>query len=188
MKRYHCPLLDAVIVSIFLCRTSCSCCVRNSPSGIPRTLASSLSSIRLWISGRKMSALVAAFRQLIACSTLFRKGLCGGSIFRSVFGAGTVGFRWAGAPSYTKITDSSGSRFVLACVTRTRELAAFRQESGGKHKSIDRRYYHCHSQVSSSLAANLAIGSLSLPRSTITYASPDVVATTTTTTTNLYLQ
>ena len=66
MKRYHCALLAAVIVSILLYRASCSCCVRNSPSGIPRTLASSLSSIRLWISGREMSALIAAFRQLPA--------------------------------------------------------------------------------------------------------------------------
>ena len=49
-------------------------CVRNSPSGIPRTLDSTLSFIRLWISGREMSALIAAFRQLIACSTMFRKG------------------------------------------------------------------------------------------------------------------
>ena len=110
MKRYHCALLAAVVVSIFLCRASCSCCVRNSLSGIPRTLASSLSAIRLWISGREMSA-------LIACSTMFKKGLLGGSILNSVFGAGTVGFRWAGTPSYTKITVSSGSRFVLACVS-----------------------------------------------------------------------
>ena len=46
---------------------------------------------------------------------------------------------------------------------------------GGKHKSIDRRYCHCHSEVSSSLAANLAIGSLSLPSSTMTSGRPDVV-------------
>ena len=75
MKRYHCALLTAVIVSIFLCRASCSEFVRNSPSGIPRTLTSSLSSRSLWISGPEMSALVAAFRQLIACSTMFRKRL-----------------------------------------------------------------------------------------------------------------
>ncbi|XP_074631814.1 uncharacterized protein LOC141890281 isoform X1 [Acropora palmata] len=88
-------------------------------------ICSSLSSIRLWISGREMSALIAAFRQLTACSTMFRKGLWGGSILSSVFRAGTVGFRWAGAPSYTKITDSSGSRFVLACVRKLSKRAAF---------------------------------------------------------------
>ena len=53
-------------------------------------------------------------------------------------------------------------------------------KSGGKHKSIDRRYCHCHSQLSSSLAlaANLAIASLSLslPRSIMTSGRPDVVA------------
>ena len=48
-------------------------------------------------------------------------------------------------------------------------------KSGGKHKSIDRRYCHCHSEVSSSLAANLAIGSLSLPSFTMTSGRPDVV-------------
>ena len=48
-------------------------------------------------------------------------------------------------------------------------------KSGGKHKSIDRRYCHCHSEVSSSLTANLAIGSLSLPSSTMTSGRPDVV-------------
>ena len=85
MKQYYCALLAAIIVSIFLCRASCSCCVRNYPGGIPRTLASSLSSIRLWT------------------------------------------------------------------------------------RDVDRRYCHCRSQVSSSLAANLA-------RSTMNSGRPDVVA------------
>ena len=71
-----------------------------------------------------MSALIAAFRQLIASSTMFRKGLWGGSILSSVFGAGMTGFRWAGALSYTKIT-SSGSRFVLACARKLSKRAAF---------------------------------------------------------------
>ena len=42
-----------------------------------------------------------------------------------MFGAGTVGFLWAGAPSYTKVTDSSGSRFVLASVRKLSKHAAF---------------------------------------------------------------
>ena len=35
-----------------------------------------------------------------------------------------TGFRWAGAPSYTKITSSSGSRFVLACARKLSKRAA----------------------------------------------------------------
>ena len=77
-----------------------------------------------WVSEREMLALIAAFRQLIACSTMFGKGLWGGSILSSVFGAGMTGFRWAGAPSYTKITSSSGSRFVLACARKLSKRAA----------------------------------------------------------------
>ena len=76
IKRYHCALLAAVTVSMFLCRASSSCCVRNSPNEIPLALASSLLSMRLWISGREMSDLIAAFRQLIACSTIFREKEC----------------------------------------------------------------------------------------------------------------
>ena len=76
IKRYHRALLAAVTVSMFLCRASSSCCVRNSPDEIPLALASSLLSMRLWISGREMSDLIAAFRQLIACSTIFRKKEC----------------------------------------------------------------------------------------------------------------
>ena len=49
-------------------------------------------------------------------------------------------------------------------------------KSGGKHKSIGRRYCHFNSQVSFSLAANLAMDSLSLPRSTVTSGRSDVVA------------
>ena len=49
-------------------------------------------------------------------------------------------------------------------------------KSGAKHKSINRRYCHCHSQVLSSVAANLGIVFLSLPRFTITSGRPDVVA------------
>ena len=44
--------------------------------------------------------------------------------FKLVFGAGMTGFRWAGAPSYTKITSSSGSRFVLACARKLSKRAA----------------------------------------------------------------
>ena len=53
-------------MSMFLCGSSSSSCVRNSPWGIPLALTSSLLSIRLWISGHEMSALIAAFRQLNA--------------------------------------------------------------------------------------------------------------------------
>ena len=178
MKRYHCALLAAVIVSIFLCRASCSCCVRNSPSGIPRTLASSLSSIRLCISGREMSALIAAFRQLIARSTMFKKRTIGRKHFqvRAWGGNGRVS-----VGRCSVIYKDNGLFWIQICPCLCHEIIETRcihsaNKSGGKHKSIDRRYCHCHSQVSSSLAANLVIGSLSLPRSTVTSGRPDVVA------------
>ena len=165
MKRYHCTLLAAVIVSIFLCSASFSCCVRNSPSRIPRTLASSLSSIRLWISGREMSALIAAFRQLIACSTMFKKGR------EEYIGRKHFQLRvWGGngrvsVGQCSVIYKDNGLFWIQICPCLCQEIIETRcihsaSKSGGKHKSIDRRYCHCHSQVSSSLAANLAIGSL----------------------------
>ena len=43
----------------------------------------------------------------------------------SVFGAGMLGFLWAGALSQTKITDSSGSKFVLACARKLLKRSAF---------------------------------------------------------------
>ena len=54
-------------------------------------------------------------------------------------------------------------------------LHSFRRQKRRKAQAIDRRYCHCQSQVSFSLAANLAIGSLSLPRPSMTSGRPDVV-------------
>ena len=51
-----------------------------------------------------------------ACSTMFKNGLYGGSFRNSVLGAGTGGFLCAGAPSYMKMTSSSGSRLRRVCV------------------------------------------------------------------------
>ena len=45
-----------------------------------------------WVSEREMLALIAAFRQLIACSTMFGKGLWGGSILSSCLGREWPGF------------------------------------------------------------------------------------------------
>ena len=42
-----------------------------------------------------------------------------------MFGAELTRFRWAGAPSYTKITSFSRSRFVLVCAKKLSERAAF---------------------------------------------------------------
>ena len=67
-------------------------CVWKLPSVSPRFLVSSLSSILTCTSGLEISALMAPFRQLIACSTMFRKGLCGGNFFGSVLGPGFSGF------------------------------------------------------------------------------------------------
>ena len=55
-------------------------------------------------------------------------------------------------------------------------LHLFCQQKRRKTKSIDRRYCHCHSQVLSSPATNLAIGSHFLSRSTMTSGRPDDVA------------
>ena len=53
---------------------------------------------------------------------------------------------------------------------------SFRQQLLRKHKSIDWRNFHCHAQVSSSLAAHLTVRPLSLPRSTVAFGRSDVVA------------
>ena len=53
---------------------------------------------------------------------------------------------------------------------------SFRQQLPKKHKSVDWRNFHCHGQVSSSLAAHLTVRPLSLPRSTVAFGRPDVVA------------
>ena len=85
MKRYHCALLAAVTESMFLCRASSSCCSLNSPSGIPRALASSLLPIAYVFEfphARCRPCRIAAFRQLFACSKGFRKGLYGGKHFK----------------------------------------------------------------------------------------------------------
>ena len=85
------------------------------------------------------------------------------------------GFRWAGPPSYTKITPSSGSKFVLACARKLSKRAAFIPATASEEdtcESIDERYYHGHSQVSS----HLTVCPLSLPRSTVTSGRPNVVA------------
>ena len=119
----------------------------------------------------------AAFRQLIDCSTMFREGLYGGSIFSSVFGAGTVGF----VGRCSVIYKDNGLFWIQICRRLCQKIIETRcthsaKKSGGKHKSINRQYCHCHSQVSSSLSTNLAIGSLSLSRSTMTSDRPDIVA------------
>ena len=46
-----------------------------------------------------MSAFMAAFKALIACSTMLRNGLYGGSFLSSELGPGMAGLLWAGAPS-----------------------------------------------------------------------------------------
>lgn len=85
------------------------------------------------------------------------------------------GFRWACPPSYTKITPSSGSKFVLACARKLSKRAAFIPATASEEdtcESIDERYYHGHSPVSS----HLTVCPLSLPRSTVTSGRPNFVA------------
>ena len=125
MKRYHCPHFADVIIPIFRCRASRRRWVRNSPKGSCRFLTASLSPIKRWISGREMSAFIAALRALIACSTMFKNGLHGGSFRNSVLTAGTGGLLCAGAPSYMKITSSSGSRLRRVCVRKSAKRSRF---------------------------------------------------------------
>ena len=82
---YHCPHLAAVMVPMFLCRAWSSNWVRKLPNAIPCRLASALLFICSCCSGRLMSAFMAAFKVLIACSTMLRKELYGGSFLSSEF-------------------------------------------------------------------------------------------------------
>ena len=84
---YHWPHLAAVIVPMYLYRTWSSNWVRKLPNAIPCRLASSLLSICSCCSGRLMSA----FKTLMACSTMLRNGLYGGSFLSSEF---EVGLGW----------------------------------------------------------------------------------------------
>ena len=84
MWLYHCTDFWKVIAPTFLVATRKSSCFLYSPSGRPCLLASSLLFIiRCW-AGRDKWALIAALKQLMASSTMLRKGLYGGcgSYFR----------------------------------------------------------------------------------------------------------
>ena len=79
------------------------------------------------------------------------------------------------------IYKDNGLLWIQICARMCQEIIKtryihFADKTRGKHESIDRRYCDCHSQVSCSLAANLAIGPLFLPCSTMTSRRRDVVA------------
>ena len=68
-----------------------------------------------------------------------------------VFGEGTGGLLWAGAPLYIKIiTDSYKSRFIFACTRKVSQRAAIHSDkkSRGTQMFNGRRYYDCDSHVS----------------------------------------
>ena len=108
-------------MSMFLCRASSRCCVRNSSVGF----------LWLWpylyypFVFERDSALIAAFRQLYDVEERAVGGGGGGNILGSVSGAGMTRFQWAGTPSYAKITSSLISRLVLACVRKLSKCAEF---------------------------------------------------------------
>ena len=122
---YHCPHLAAVIVPVSLQGLKCSNWVRKLPSVIPCRLTSALLFICSCCSGRLMSAFMAAFKALIACSTMLRNGLYGGSFFSSELGPGMAGLLWADEPSWMKITYSFGSRVRLTCDRKSLNLCPF---------------------------------------------------------------
>ena len=70
----NCRVNRALVVGVFRCRIATAECVK-LPRAISRRLASSLLFICSCISGRLMSALIADFKVLIACCTMFKNGL-----------------------------------------------------------------------------------------------------------------
>ena len=90
---YHWPHLAAVIVPMFLCRVWSSKWVRKLLNAIPCRRAFSLLFICSCCSGRLMSAFMAAFKALMACLTMLRNGLCGGSFLNSEFGTGKAAIK-----------------------------------------------------------------------------------------------
>ena len=90
---YHWPHLAAVIVPMFLCRVWSSKWVRKLPNAIPCRHAFSLLFICSCCSGRLMCAFMAAFKALMACSTMLRNGLYGGSFLSSEFGPGKAAIK-----------------------------------------------------------------------------------------------
>ena len=69
-----------------------------------------------------------------------------------VCGAGMAKSRWAGTPSYAKTTDLSGS-IISSPVPKPTVFIT----PADANENINRWYCHGHSQVSSSLAAHLAV-------------------------------
>ena len=59
------------------------------------------------------SGIIGGMNTQILCSTMLRNGLYGGSFLSSVLCPGSAGLWWAGAPSYTNMMFSSGSRFSI---------------------------------------------------------------------------
>ena len=78
-----------------------------------------------------------------------------------------TGFRRAGAPSNTKITPSSRSKFLLTCARKLSKRAAFIPPTAAEENT---------SPLISDIAMVTVKPSLSLPRSTVTSGSPNVVA------------
>ena len=79
----------------------------------------------------------------------------GGKHKLCTYGAGMAKSRWAGTPSYAKTTDLSGSIFSSPMQKKKPTQYSLLQQL--PRKTFDRRYCHGHSQVSSSLAAHLAL-------------------------------
>ena len=123
---------------MFLCRASRSCCVWKSSSGILRALASSLLSISLWISGRKMSTLMAALRLLIACSTMLRGGRGWEAYDLYVWGGGngriSVGWYSVRRKDYPFL-----GIHIFPC--------PYRNAQPSLHQQLDRWYCHGHMHV-----------------------------------------
>ena len=71
--------------------------MRKLPNATPCRLASFLLFICSCCSGRLISAFMAAFKALMACSTMLRNGLYGGSFLSLEFGPGIAGLLWAGS-------------------------------------------------------------------------------------------
>ena len=134
--------------------------------------------MRLWARCRPWSPLSDGLLPALRC---WGKGFRGRSILSSVFGAG-MNDQWVSVSRHFVIhedhllLDTQIYPPLRQEVIETRSIHSA-NSCWGKHKSIDRRYFHGHSHTYSyySPAAHLTVRSLSLSRFTVTSGRPNQV-------------
>ena len=158
-------------MSMFLCRASSRCCVRNSSVGF------------LWLWSYLYYPCVferdfgpdCRFQTALRC---WGKGCGGGgegNILGSVSGAGMTRFQWAGTPSYAKITSSLISRLVLACARKLSKCAEFIPPTAAEENTSP-LIGDIFMVTVKFITRWPPLRPLCLPRSTVTSGRPNVVA------------